>query len=318
MKRQYCLLAFIICYFLTSILYYQTSNWSSTIKFSVENTEDLLELTVGENSSAETLTKPPAPPSSKYTNDPLDDIVSAYIFSEGRNLSKSIELPATQEPNKFIGKIWKFGIVSDKIDKNITLNRQISEGYPYKNLVLIDPTEKKKCDLLNSQCENVFKTSSNSETPKILYLIAGNSSSFINVDNNKLIGRIELVGNQKHDGIKVMIGGSETSTDENGFFTADNVTSGTIITFSKKRYLTKKFNIGDSSSFTTGVLDLCGGDADNSNKVDINDLSILKKNYGKECNATGEEECADFDYKGKVDINDLSILKKCYGQKSDL
>jgi hypothetical protein len=61
-------------------------------------------------------------------------------------------------------------------------------------------------------------------------------------------------------------------------------------------------------------LALFGGDANNSNSVNILDLNILKATYGKSDGQAGYNDRADFNKTHNVNILDLNILKGNYGK----
>jgi hypothetical protein len=66
----------------------------------------------------------------------------------------------------------------------------------------------------------------------------------------------------------------------------------------------------------TAVL-LYGGDANDSNTVNIQDLNILKATYGKSKGQPGYDDRANFNNDNSVNIVDLTILQRHYGESGD-
>jgi hypothetical protein len=62
---------------------------------------------------------------------------------------------------------------------------------------------------------------------------------------------------------------------------------------------------------------LIGGDANDSNSVNVLDLNILKGTYGKAAGQLGYDARADFNNSDSVNVLDLNILKSNYGKMGD-
>jgi hypothetical protein len=93
--------------------------------------------------------------------------------------------------------------------------------------------------------------------------------------------------------------GTQITTDGDGSYNLNGVPPATYdITAKSSKWLRhKQTNVSVSRGRTTIVdfLGLKGGDADNSNSVNVFDLSILKHSYGKSKDQPGYDQRADFD-----------------------
>jgi hypothetical protein len=115
--------------------------------------------------------------------------------------------------------------------------------------------------------------------------------------------------------------GTQITTGVDGSYTLNNVHSGTYdLTAKGAKWLRRKqSNISVSAGETTTVdfLNLKGGDADNTNSVNVLDLNILKATYGKSSGNPGYDGRADFNKTNSVNVLDLNILKSNYGKSGD-
>jgi beta propeller repeat protein len=114
--------------------------------------------------------------------------------------------------------------------------------------------------------------------------------------------------------------GTQVTTDSNGNYTLYGVPVGVYdLTAKGRKWLRQKQVNVVSQSWTVTSVDfyLRGGDADDSNCVNIVDLNILKASYGKCEGQPGYDERADFNNSGCVNIQDLSILQSNYGKCGD-
>jgi hypothetical protein len=71
------------------------------------------------------------------------------------------------------------------------------------------------------------------------------------------------------------------------------------------------------SGVTTIDFHLKGGDANNTNSANVEDLNILKPSYGKSQGQPGYDDRADFNQDSKVNVLDLNILKSNCGKVRD-
>jgi hypothetical protein len=72
---------------------------------------------------------------------------------------------------------------------------------------------------------------------------------------------------------------------------------------------------GNISLFMGTLLE---GNANNDEKVNINDFGLMAKTYGKQRGQEGFDENADFDRNDKINITDFGLLAANYGKRSPL
>jgi hypothetical protein len=112
--------------------------------------------------------------------------------------------------------------------------------------------------------------------------------------------------------------GTQVTTSATGAYTLNDIPPGTYdVTAKGKKWLRMKVvsvNVTAGNTTTVDFPNLKGGDANNTNSVNIQDLNILKSSYGKSQGNPGYDERADFNKTNSVNIQDLNILKSNYGQ----
>jgi hypothetical protein len=112
--------------------------------------------------------------------------------------------------------------------------------------------------------------------------------------------------------------GTQVTTEDTGAYTLQGIPPGTYdLTAKGSKWLRKKVNDVEVSTGGNTVVDflsLKGGDANDTNSVNILDLNILKASYGKSDTQPGYDARADFNKSDSVNILDLNILKANYGQ----
>jgi subtilisin family serine protease len=134
-------------------------------------------------------------------------------------------------------------------------------------------------------------------------------------------GTTAIIANTSNDEDPLKAG-TQVTTGPNGMYTLNNVPQGTYdITARGKKWLRQKkphISIRAAAGSTTPLdFNLLGGDANNSNNINIFDLNILKASYSKSAVQPGYDENADFDNSGSVNVLDLNILKTNYGKSGD-
>jgi hypothetical protein len=122
-----------------------------------------------------------------------------------------------------------------------------------------------------------------------------------------------------HIGLRRLIGTPKVSITGKG----QNMKSRRVITLAFATIVFMVFVVGLQpgvmgvpvyESYTLQDDDL-GGDANNDNTVNVLDLNILKRSYGKSKGQPGYDGRADFNNSTTVNILDLNILKNNYGKK---
>jgi hypothetical protein len=112
--------------------------------------------------------------------------------------------------------------------------------------------------------------------------------------------------------------GSQVTTTADGTYNLEGIPQGTYdLTAQGTRWLRMKQNnvvVTAGSIATADFLGLKGGDANNSNSVNVLDLNILKGSYGKLKGQPGYDARADFNKTDSVNVLDLNILKTNYGK----
>jgi hypothetical protein len=111
------------------------------------------------------------------------------------------------------------------------------------------------------------------------------------------------------------------NTGTDGGYALTEIAPGTYdLTAKGSKWLRKKIgNITVTAGENTveNFLNLKGGDANNTNSINIQDLNILKASYGKSSGQPGYDSRADFNKTNSVNIQDLNLLKGNYGQSGD-
>jgi hypothetical protein len=112
--------------------------------------------------------------------------------------------------------------------------------------------------------------------------------------------------------------GTQITTGVDGSYTIIGVAAGTYdVTAKGSKWLRQKQeNVAVTPGGTTvaDFLSLKGGDANNTNSVNVLDLNILKSSYGKSQGTPGYDDRADFNKTNSVNVLDLNILKSNYGK----
>jgi hypothetical protein len=115
--------------------------------------------------------------------------------------------------------------------------------------------------------------------------------------------------------------GTQVTTSNTGAYTLEGVPPATYdLTAKGSKWLRKKVtNVAAVPGENTVVdfLNLKGGDANDTNSVNILDLNILKGSYGKSSTQPGYDARADFNKTDSVNILDLNILKSNYGKSGE-
>jgi hypothetical protein len=113
------------------------------------------------------------------------------------------------------------------------------------------------------------------------------------------------------------LAGTQITTGTDGSYAIEGVPAGAYdLTAKGRKWLRKKEpNITVTDGGTKQVnFALKGGDANNSNSVNVLDLNAVKGSYGKALGQPGYNEAADFNKSNSVNVLDLNILKGNYGQ----
>lgn len=167
----------------------------------------------------------------------------------------------------------------------------------------------------------VTRSSDNSfaETAKISVVVPAKTSV-----GSSISGRINLPTGSNHSGITVSIVGETitTTTMTDGSFTLTEIPSGIYsIRIQMLKHLDKMLtgiNIGTGENKQiSGVTTLYAGDANNDNKVNLQDLILLSNSYGKTQGDIGYNENSEFNNDNKVNLQDLILLSNAYGKSGD-
>jgi prepilin-type processing-associated H-X9-DG protein len=111
--------------------------------------------------------------------------------------------------------------------------------------------------------------------------------------------------------------GAQVTTGSDGACILSDVPAGTYdMTAKGSKWLGEKQSnvVVQPGAVTNVYFVLRGGDASDSNSVNIQDLNMLKRTYERSLGQPGYDERADFDNSGSVDRLDLGILKSNYGK----
>jgi hypothetical protein len=112
--------------------------------------------------------------------------------------------------------------------------------------------------------------------------------------------------------------GSQVTTTADGAYTLERISPGTYDLAAKGSKWLKMSQpnviVTGGNTATVDFTGSKGGDANDSNSVNIQDLNILKGSYGKSIGQAGYDTRADFNKSGSVNLLDLNILKSNYGQ----
>jgi hypothetical protein len=112
--------------------------------------------------------------------------------------------------------------------------------------------------------------------------------------------------------------GTQITTGTDGGYTIIGVPAGTYdVTAKGSKWLRQKqadVVVTGGGPTVVDFANLKGGDTNNTNSVNIQDLNILKSTYGKSQGQTGYDDRADFNKSGSVNIQDLNTLKSNYGK----
>jgi hypothetical protein len=115
-----------------------------------------------------------------------------------------------------------------------------------------------------------------------------------------------------------LVTGTQITTGSDGSYTIQDVPEGTYdVTAKGSKWLRQKqadVAVTPGGSTAVDFLSLKGGDANNSNSVNVLDLNILKGSYGKSQGTPGYDDRADFNKTNSVNVLDLNILKSNYGK----
>jgi hypothetical protein len=115
--------------------------------------------------------------------------------------------------------------------------------------------------------------------------------------------------------------GTQILLPSNGAYTLRSIAPGAYnLTCNLSRYLRQKIAnvvVTDGANTPDVNFSLRGGDANESNSVNVLDLNILKTTYGKSMGQSGYDARADFDDTNSVNVLDLNILKSNYGKSGD-
>ena len=125
--------------------------------------------------------------------------------------------------------------------------------------------------------------------------------------------------------VKVTPDGSATpmidttvTTDENGGFTLDGLTTGTYDVWVKDSHtLSVMMTVTLPSGTVVDLGTLREGDVDDNNVVNLTDFSLLAATFGKQAIDTGYDERADFNGDEIVNLLDFSLLATNFGQSGD-
>jgi hypothetical protein len=133
-------------------------------------------------------------------------------------------------------------------------------------------------------------------------------------------GTTTIIANASNDE-DVVKAGTQVTTLSTGGYTLQDVVPGTYdLTAKGSKWLRKKATnvaVTAGGNAPRDFLNLKGGDANNTNSVNIQDLNILKASYGKSQGNPGYDARADFNKTNSVNIQDLNILKGNYGQSGE-
>jgi beta propeller repeat protein len=115
--------------------------------------------------------------------------------------------------------------------------------------------------------------------------------------------------------------GTQVTTDNGGWFTLCGIPPGTYDLSAKgSKWLRQNLAnivVAPGNIIKYLYFSLTGGDANNDNSVNVNDLNILKVTYGKSASQSGYDERADFNQDNKVNVLDLNIMKRNYAKRGD-
>ena len=128
---------------------------------------------------------------------------------------------------------------------------------------------------------------------------------------NKLRGRVVLEGRREQGGATVMLSGREAATNKYGFFSFTDLQSGGELKASMPGYLdaVKEVKI-EEGIIWLGEVKLLGGDADENGVIDHRDLVRIAGALGS------AGSLPDIDGSGLVDIYDLALAGKNYGREA--
>ncbi len=149
------------------------------------------------------------------------------------------------------------------------------------------------------------------------YLVCTTETKNLSIsDEGCISGFVKLQGRDAHEGIRILVDGTETvTTASDGSFSLP-LSPGTYSLYAiYPHYLSKKLgqiNITSGQEIVLDVKLLPAGDADSDDDVDLQDLAIVARDY----DGSGELD-ADFNGDGKVDLLDLVLLAKNYNQVGD-
>jgi hypothetical protein len=127
---------------------------------------------------------------------------------------------------------------------------------------------------------------------------------------------IMIDGGNDEDSTKA---GTQVTTGTDGSYMLTDIPAGTYdMTVKGNKWLREKVTDVGVAGGNSAIVDfpiLKGGDANDSNSVNVLDLNILKSTYGKSDNQPGYDPQADFNNSNSVNVLDLNILKTNYGRK---
>ena len=162
----------------------------------------------------------------------------------------------------------------------------------------------------------------NSLATEIVSPVTITVNDHIHGGNGTISGEVHLPGRNNYDNIIVTILSGNNSytvkTDNNGVFNISNLKNENefILEINAKKHLSncRIFNFENEDSITIGKINLLGGDLDNDNDVDFEDLQIMASSYNTQ---TGDEKYntnADINEDYWINVQDLSILASNYGK----
>jgi hypothetical protein len=153
--------------------------------------------------------------------------------------------------------------------------------------------------------------------------------NFSLIQGGRITGNVKDGQGNLLDDVRVdIIDGSENYylsvySDSNGVFNSENVYPGlyTLRFFSPQhKYLVIKIpgvSVAAGETTDVGTVILTAGDANGDNTVNIFDLVLLAKSYGRAQGQPGYNNYCDFNGDTVIDFKDLIILAKSYDMSGD-
>ncbi len=144
--------------------------------------------------------------------------------------------------------------------------------------------------------------------------VAGNTySMFIKEDGTIDVGELANQDKEKREIINII------QTNKDGSYEIQLDSGIYDLLFIKPVYLSHRItgiDLTDGTGVTLDNVEMIGGDVAPSDEIEIDDLVELNDNYGVNITKENKEEKSIYDLNGdrKVDILDIAILKKNYGR----